>query len=252
VGFVWRAAERGGRDPARAAMLVGLNPALLVHVVGGAHNEAIVLLALSGVVLVFAGGRPAASAALAVGACAVKASAAVVVPFLVAGAGRRPADPRSRTGRRRPVARAALAAGAAALAAIGVGIAGFGAETLGWLEAVRENQARTSSFSLPSKAAELLAAVLPGDLIDFRTGVRLVYAIVFGVVLAWLLRRTWREDDPLAMAGWATVALLVCSAWLVPWYIAWLLPFAAVSASRRLAGATVVLTAWTLAIAIPF
>jgi len=45
------------------------------------------------------------------------------------------------------------------------------------------------------------------------------------------------------MAGWASLALLLCSAWLVPWYLAWLLPLAALGRSRPLVAATVVLTA---------
>jgi|AntDryMetagUQ889_1029465.scaffolds.fasta_scaffold08933_2 hypothetical protein len=44
------------------------------------------------------------------------------------------------------------------------------------------------------------------------------------------------------MAGWASLALLLCSAWLVPWYLAWL-PLAALGRSRPLVAATVVLTA---------
>src|SRR5881397_1690104 len=41
VWLVWRIAERIGRDPLVPALAVGLNPLVLVHVVGGAHNEAL-------------------------------------------------------------------------------------------------------------------------------------------------------------------------------------------------------------------
>jgi hypothetical protein len=147
---------------------------------------------------------------------------------------------------------AALAAAAVALAVVAVGVVGFGADAFGWLDAVRANQARTSSFSLPYKTAELLGAILPGGRVDFAAAVRFAYAAAFAGIAAWLLWRSWRGADAIAMAGWATLALLLCSAWLVPWYVAWLLPLAALSGSRRLAAATVALTAWTLAIAIPF
>ena len=74
------------------ALAVGLNPLVLVHVVGGAHNDALVVLLLSdgsaGALLEreqgAAGGRPATTAA-----GAVKASAGLVLPFLVLGARRR-------------------------------------------------------------------------------------------------------------------------------------------------------------------
>ena len=46
------------------------------------------------------------------------------------------------------------------------------------------------------------------------------------VLVTWLLVRTRRGADAVAMAGWATLALLLATAWLVPWYIAWLLPLA--------------------------
>ena len=235
---MWRAAARRGLDPRRALLIVGLNPALLVHVVGGAHNEALVLALTAGALLAYAKGREAGGAALAAAGTAVKASAVLLVPFLIAGARRRGS--------------AALAATLVLGAGLAAAMAGFGAEALGWLGEVGENQARTSSFSLPYKTAELLGAVLPGDRLDFRGPVRAVYALIFGGVAAWLLWRTWRGADAVVMAGWATLALLLCSAWLVPWYLAWLLPLAALGGSRRLVAATVVLTAWTLAIAIPF
>ncbi len=240
VALVWRAAERRGLDPRAPALLVGANPAVLVHVVGGAHNEALVMLATAGAALAHVSGREAGGAALAAAGGAVKASALALVPFLVAGSRKR--------GRWRA---AALAATAVVLLVIAVGFAGFGGEAFGWLESVRLNQARTSSFSLPYKTAELLGAVLPGGRLDFRAPVRAVYAVAFAVIAAWLLRRTWRGADPIAMAGWATLVLLLCSGWLVPWYLAWLLPLAALGRSRRLALAAVALTAWTLPIAIP-
>jgi hypothetical protein len=43
-------------------------------------------------------------------------------------------------------------------------------------------------------------------------------------------------------AGWATVALLLTTGFLVPWYVAWLLPLAALSSDRRLLTAAVLLT----------
>jgi alpha-1,6-mannosyltransferase len=240
VALVWRAAMRRGADPRRAAVLVGLNPALLVHVVGGAHNEALVMLAFAATLVALAGGRVASATGIATAATAVKASAGAVLPFLVAGAHR---------------SRRALGAGAVlavALAITALALAGFGAQALDWIDAAWANQVRSSSLSLPRKTAEALAAVLPGDPVDFRVGIRVAYGVAFATATAWLLVRTWRGGDPVVTAGWATVALLLCSAWLVPWYLAWLLPLAAIGATRGLAVATVALTAWVLAIAIPF
>jgi hypothetical protein len=53
----------------------------------------------------------------------------------------------------------------------------------------------------------------------------------------------WRGDlDWITGAGWATAALLVTAGLLLPWYVGWLVPFAALSADRRLAATAVVLT----------
>jgi hypothetical protein len=40
-----------------------------------------------------------------------------------------------------------------------------------------------------------------------------------------------RVTEWITGAGWATLALLVTTAWLLPWYGAWLMPLAALSRS---------------------
>ena len=81
---------------------------------------------------------------------------------------------------------------------------------------------------------------------------RTVYALAFAAVFFVLLVRTWRgRIGAVDAAAWATLAILLASAWLVPWYILWLLPLAALSRDRRLWIATLALTAWMLAIAVP-
>ena len=42
-------------------------------------------------------------------------------------------------------------------------------------------------------------------------------------------------------SGWASVALLVTLSWVLPWYVLWVLPLAALSSSRRLRTAALVL-----------
>ena len=220
-------------------LAVGLNPLVLVHVVGGAHNEALVVLLTMAGVLAFLAGRERLGVGVAAAATGVKASAALVVPFLVLGAGR---------GR----SVGALVSAAVAVAAVAlVGLVAFGADALDAFGFLSANQARTSSFSFPHKTPELLGAVLPGDSLGYRDGARAAYAAGFAAVTTWLLVRTWRGADPLAMAGWTTVAALVASAWLVPWYALWLLPLAALARDRRLLAASLVLSAWMLPIAVP-
>jgi alpha-1,6-mannosyltransferase len=237
VALVWVGAERRGRDPLPAAVFVGLNPLVLVHVVGGAHNEALVILLTMAGVVMFVATREVAGTAVAAVAAGVKASAALVVPFLVAGARRR--------------TEAVMGA-----AAVGVGIAlvaliGFGGDALDALGLLNSNQDRSSRWSFPYKTSQLLAAVLPGERSDYQDVVRALYAVAFAAICAWLLLRTWRGSDPIRMAAWATLAILVASAWLVPWYALWLLPLAALTDDRRLWVASVALCAWMLPIGIP-
>jgi hypothetical protein len=48
-------------------------------------------------------------------------------------------------------------------------------------------------------------------------------------------------DRLLTASGWASVALLVTLSWVLPWYILWVLPLAALSGSRRLRTTALVL-----------
>ena len=233
VALVWRAAALRGRDPLPAALAVGLNPLVLAHVVAGAHNEALVMLVVMAGVVLWLGSREAAGTAAATVAAGLKASAGLVVPFLVAR-------------------RSSLVAAAAAVGAIVVaGVIGFGADALDAFGLLGDNQGRTSRWSFPYKTAQLFGAVLPGDRLDWRDPIRALYAAGFAVAFLWLLVRARRGYDPIAAAAWATVAVLVASAWLVPWYALWLLPLAALAADRRLHAATLALTAWMLVIAVP-
>ena len=239
VAVVWRIAEHLGRHPVLPALAVGLNPLVLVHVVAGAHNEALVVLVTMAGVLVFLRARPATGTALAAAAAGLKASAGLVVPFLALG------SPRRRR-LRALIAAAGVAAGLATLAYVA-----FGDGALDALGLLSSNQERTSRFSIPYKTAEALGALLPGERLDYRAAVRAAFALAFAAAAASLLVRTWRGADPIAMAGWATLAILLASAWLVPWYVLWVLPLAALAASRRLLVASVALSAWMLPIAIP-
>jgi hypothetical protein len=245
VGLVWKGARLLGRDPVLAAAFVGLNPLVLVHVVAGAHNEAwVVLLTVAGIVVWSAGHRPQATGhrprgtGLATAAVGIKASAGLVVPFLVI------AD-------RQRLRRSLVAAVAVLVALALLGFAVFGTHALDALSFLNSNQARSSRWSFPYKTAQLLGAVLPGDRLDYRTASRVLYSVAFGAVCLWLLWRTWRGENPIRAAGWATFAILIASAWLVPWYVLWLLPLAALAADRRLMAASLGLSAWTLVIAVP-
>jgi uncharacterized membrane protein len=229
---VSRLAAARGVDPLRAAAFVALNPLVLVHVVGGAHNDGLaMLLALLGVAALTVGREGSAGAAL-VAAVAVKASTAVVAPFaLLAGARERRLLPL--------LAGAALAALAIAAAAY----AGFGWDWLHAFGLAGENQGRTSHMSIPITLARLTGI----DPDPVRASALALYA----ALVAYLLARVWRGGDWVRASGWATLGLLLATAWLLPWYLVWLLPLAAVARDRPLQLLTLALTAYQLGARIP-
>lgn len=244
VFLVRNLADRLDAVPARAVAIVGLCPAALVHVVAGAHNEALVMLIVfAGIALTFTridGSRDALGGFISTLAIGVKASAAVPLVFMLAAA-------------RRKVAMFAAMAGAAALTVV-TAMIGFGTESLNALNLISSNQDRSSSYSLPHQIVDALGAIF-GDIDRAATTdvVRAFLTLILAGVVIYLIRRSWEKPETwLANAGWATLGVLLASAWLVPWYLVWLLPFAALGRCRSLQIATVLFCAYTLAIAIPF
>lgn len=236
VALTASAASRMGRSARAAAVFVGLNPVLLELAVGGTHNDTLVLLVLAGALALAAGTTPrlrAAAAVLAAGV-GVKASAGLVLPFVVLA----PAAWRER-GR---VAASAL--GSLALLAI-VAIVGFGAHAFGFLGALGEQQQLVATHSIPAETARLVGlSGVPGWW-------RHAFLAGLVLVLALTLWRTARGADWRAMAGWATLTLLLSTAWLLPWYAIWALPLAALADSRRLRVATLVFCAYAILIHLP-
>lgn len=224
-----RLAPARGIDPLRAAAFLALNPLVLVHVVGGAHNDGLtMLLAMLAVAAVLSGRELAGGAALTA-AIATKSAATFLAPFALLGSARRT----------RFLAGALVGGLAIAVAAW----LAFGWDWLGGFGLAGENQSRTSYMSIPITVARLTG--LDPD------AVRLTAAILFAAGIAWLLFWTWRGGDWVRAAAWAALALLLATAWLLPWYLIWLLPLAAISRDRPLQLLALALTAYQLGARIP-
>src|SRR5205085_11859660 len=92
------------------------------------------------------------------------------------------------------------------------------------------------------------AVGLPGVTSDVRLISRLL--LVAGIV--WLLWLVWRRGyDWIAACGWALLALVVASSWLLGWYVIWPLPFAAIAGDRRLRVAVVAFALYFVAMRWP-
>jgi len=66
-----------------------------------------------------------------------------------------------------------------------------------------------------------------------------------------LLVRTARGGDWVRAAGWAAFGLLLATSWLMPWYVLWVLPFAAVAGDGPLSVAVLALCAFQLTSRVP-
>ena len=227
---VARAAQRRGLDPTRAAILVGLNPALLVYAVSGAHNDLLATFLAAAAIALWLTGRDSAAGAAAVAAGAIKATLGLALPFVLVAARRRG-----------PCTRGVLLA----LAAIGIpAMLVFGGHVFDQLHRIAGQARFDIMFSGPDRLASAL-----GSPIDAL--VRAVAAGAAAIVAVGMLARALRGADPIAAAGWAFMVLLASIASLAPWYVVWLLPFAALGRSRTLRAATVLATIYVLAVHVP-
>jgi hypothetical protein len=229
VALVWNGARLRGIDPVKAAALVGLNPLIVVYSVGGGHNDLLMLAPLLAGIVLLLQHRDRLGAGSIVAAAAIKVTAGLLLPFAVAGA----RGPLYQTRRRDLLIGAGVSA--AALAAFAFVMFGTGPLHLpGTIEYV---QGKGNWQSIPGFIGTRLGLGAVGH------PMALILSALFAVALAWLIWRVWRgEIDWIAGAGWATVALLVSAGSLLPWYVAWLMPLAALGRDGRLWRVSIVLT----------
>ena len=242
AALVSRLAAWRGVDPLRAATFVALNPLVLVHVVGGAHNDGLTMLLATVSVAALLSARQLSAGAALLAAIATKASAAFLAPFALLATLPRGRKPFTRSAFR-PVGRFLAGGMLAAVAITAAAWLAFGWDWLGGFGLAGENQSRTSYMSIPVLTARLTG--LDAD------AVRLAAAVLFAAAVVYLLAWTWRGGDWVRAAAWAAMALLLATSWLLPWYLIWALPLVAISRDRPLQLLTLALTAYQLGARIP-
>ncbi|MEU6091844.1 polyprenol phosphomannose-dependent alpha 1,6 mannosyltransferase MptB [Streptomyces sp. NPDC047085] len=221
-----RLARHSGADPAAALWLGALNPLVLLHLVAGAHNDAI-MLGLLGLGLVAARGRwPVLGAVLVTLAALVKAPAVLGLLAVVAL--------QARAGR--PPLRAVLttAVGAAVTTVAATAVAGTG---YGWIGALDtpvspHNWALTS---LLGRATGALLDHLGSNLAPLAVPAWHLLglaATAVAVLLIWLRLRF----RPVYALGLSLLTVAVFGPAIRPWYVLWglfLIAAAAPSTSVR-------------------
>ncbi|MER6732060.1 polyprenol phosphomannose-dependent alpha 1,6 mannosyltransferase MptB [Streptomyces puniciscabiei] len=209
-----RLARHSGADPAAALWLGALNPLVLLHLVAGAHNDAL-MLGLLGLGLVAArGDRPAGGAlgaVLVTLAALVKAPAALGLPAVVAL--------QVRSGRR-PLPAALTAAAASAVTTVAAtAVAGTG---YGWIGALAtpvspHNWALTSLLGRVTGALlEHLGSNLAPLAVPAWQLLGLA-ATAVAVALIWLRLRV----RPVYALGLSLLTVAVFGPAIRPWYVLW-------------------------------
>jgi hypothetical protein len=218
IALVARCAKLLGRDPRFAVLFVAANPIYLIYAVAGFHNDFFMLVPSTAAIAFLLSGRDRSAGAALMVAVAVKFTAILLLPFLLLAA-----TPALR--RRRVLLGAVIAT--VPLAVLSVALFGFSIPNL------QDQSTLLTDFAIPN---------VLGDVLGLGGGTPLVLRIANVAVVLVVLFQLQRRREWLAGAGWATLALIASLAWLVPWYVIWLLPLAGLAGSVWLRRASLVLT----------
>ncbi len=225
-----------GGKPTTALWLAVLNPLVLIHLIGGVHNEMLMVgLMAAGIALVLEHHHVAGIVVVAVGV-GVKATAGIALPFLVwiwmiHERERRAAlaEAEGSTDARaselpHPALMFARIAGLgvavfAAVFALASALAGVG---IGWLTALSGSKKIINWLSLPTVMAHMITWVTPLRLESVLAVTRTICAIVLVAVLVWTWWR-FRHSEREAVFGItiAFVAIVILSPAALPWYYSW-------------------------------
>lgn len=234
-------ARRCGVAPSAAVWLAVLNPLVLLHLIGGAHNDALLLGLLAlGLAAAFAG-RPA------LGAVAITFAALIKVPVAVGLAAVALIWAGQAVGRWPRL----KAVGGTALVAVGtaVGVTWIAGTGFGWVGALR-TPVTADSWSLTSALGRTTASLLAAFDASLGTapvtGWRLagMCAAAAAALLVWHRRRA---VGPVQGVGLVLGGVVVFGPAVRPWYLLWaVVPLAAAApfgrAARHAAAASAVLT----------
>jgi alpha-1,6-mannosyltransferase len=253
--LIWatpRLARHLGADAATALWICVLNPLVLIHLMGGVHNEMLMVgLMAAGIALTFQGRHVLGVALIAV-AIAVKATAGIALPFMVWVWMRHLRDKR---GYRAP--QAFLLATAisllifAAVFGILTVVAGVG---LGWLAALAGSVKIINALSLPTLAANLIHALGSGFFpVSFYPVLRVTRYIGIAIIAVSLPVFWWRfrRDDRDALSGiaWSMLIVVLFAPAALPWYYSWVLAVVApLTQSRRALAVIAGFSTWVMVI----
>jgi alpha-1,6-mannosyltransferase len=210
-------ARRAGVPLSRAVWLALACPLVPIHLVSGAHNDAVMVGFLVAGLALAVSRRPWGAGILLGLAVGVKATAVVAVPFavlLVVEPGRPGSGPRLR---------AAAELGGTVLATLAVVSIGSG-RGLGWIAGLMGSGVSVQWTSPPTAVGMAIDLVGP----DAVPVTRILAVVLLAGILAMLWWRA-RRGDALLYAGYALAATVVLAPVFHPWYATW--PLAVLAAT---------------------
>ena len=255
VMLIWaapRVARHVGANSAAALWICVLNPLVIIHLMGGVHNEMLMVgLMMAAIALTFER-HPIAGVSLIALAVAVKATAGLALPFMV-WVWMRQLRERHPWGQVRAWLVATAASGVifTVVFAVVTVAAGVG---LGWLTALAGSVKIVNWLTIPTAVANLIHAI--GGLfttVSFYAVLDVTRIIGIAIIaislplLWWRFRHTDREALIGIALVMAVVVLFVPAA--LPWYYTW--PLAIVSAlaqSRSAVAAIAGFSTWIMVI----
>lgn len=214
----------GGRVPV-AMWIAVANPMMVITMIGGGHNDLLVvgLLAIGFLVALRAGeglrGGHVWGIALVTLAMAVKASAGVALPFLVL------IWAAHMTGSRTVRIAKAAAAGIAVFAVVFALCTVVAGVDLGWLPALSAPSMIVNWMSIPTAAGQIVGGILSLFGASYQLFINIFRGIGIAVLLVLAARQWWaaRDGGPDAVrrAGIVLFAVSVLSPATLPWYVSW-------------------------------
>ena len=207
-----------GRDPGEAFVLAALNPLVLLTLIGGAHNDAIMAgLLVVGIALAVKR-RPVWALVFCSCAAAIKAPAAIGLAYVAWTW----LGPRATMKQRlRPIVRAGVVAGA--VFGVSTWLAGFG---FGWIKDLLSN-GTVRSWAAPATAIGLTAghalqaiglhSISVTSVLSVTRFLGLLTAVVLAIWLLWHCeRRGWVRSLGISLLLFVALGPVV-----QPWYFAW-------------------------------
>ncbi|WP_432752810.1 polyprenol phosphomannose-dependent alpha 1,6 mannosyltransferase MptB [Streptomyces sp. JL2001] len=208
-----RADESAGDHGSGALWLAVLNPLLLIHVVGGLHNDGLMIGLMLGGVVLATRGRWVLGSVLVGLAMMIKSPAAVALLFVGATTARGHGARGLFKGLVLPGLTAAGVAAAATLAA-GTGF--------GWLRTQSVAGTIHTALSVTSDLGLGLGLLVADDPEPVKGAVQKLGLAAALAVIAVLARRAWQgRTDPVRGLGISLLALVALSPMVQPWYLLW-------------------------------